>query len=106
MKGEPEMPHLSQSVLAELRTAVSSAAPALSTNLGDLFVTPSGLGTIQLKVPLAAYLQFIDQLAVSVRPRALWIVPQDNEQFQIAVLASIRVQDGKTFVDGQPVTLL
>ena len=98
---------VSQSILAGLQTAVSSGIPAISTVRGDLFIaSESGMGAIRLKIPLADYLHFVHRLDVSVRPPALWIAPQEHEQFQVAVLVPLTVRDGKVVADGRSVIVL
>lgn len=101
-------PRISQSILAELRVAATLANPALSTARGDLFIaSESGMGAIRLKVSLADYLQFIHQLDASIRPGALWIAPQKNEQwFQVAVLVPLGIANGQVVANGRSVTLL
>ncbi|RJQ29933.1 hypothetical protein C4571_00180 [Candidatus Parcubacteria bacterium] len=97
----------SANVLEELRNAVRTGKPAISTEQGNLFMLLSlPLGAIKLNIPAEKYLSYIESLPSPLRPRPAHLFPSEEKDFEIIVNAAIECLGGKTFINGKEVKLL
>lgn len=95
------------SVLRLLSKAVAESPAIVATERGSLYLLPrQSMGAIRLNVTFSKYLEFLETLDQEIQPRALWIVPVDDQNFQVVINTAVEVRDGKTFVDGREVTFV
>jgi len=92
--------------LAELCASLGRE-PAIVTERGELFLSERSFGAIRLKVPTADYLRFVNELPAEVRPKVMSLVLLDDDKdFQMAVMASVKIREGKTFIRDREVVLV
>lgn len=97
----------SQVVLGMVSKAVSETEPVIETERGSLYLLPKrSMGAIRLKIRLGAYLQFLESIEEDKRPKERWIVPVEDENFDLVVDTPVEIRDGKTFADEREIVLL
>ena len=94
-------------ILQMIGKSVSETEPVIRTKRGNLYLLPKrSMGAIQLEVQFADYLEFLESVDTENRPKARWLVPVEDQDFQLVVDTPIEVRDGKTFADGREVVFL
>ena len=98
---------VSRNVSAELARIVAEGGTALSTGRGDLFLSDNlPFAAIRLKIPAADYLAYLTSLPMGERPNFSKVVPVDDLSFHIVINGIVKVEDGRTTINGKLATIL